>query len=148
MDHSVSISLVRFLNKAEQMFLIHASSRMDVGVHLCVCSEKEKQQSTLIMLLFWRLWCPAEKNPWHLFAPLQECHRLGEYNNNAHCSWISVHPIYSLYLIHIKLLGGILHPQNEVAGLAFTPKRERIKITTPWLRDSISVLGIFMITIL
>lgn len=41
-DHSVGIHVIRFLNKAQQMLLIHAGGCMDVSIHLCTHSEEEK----------------------------------------------------------------------------------------------------------
>lgn len=105
---------------------------MDMGVHLCVHSEKEKPTISLSYDVLLETMVsanpivveerskyqgsdltagggsPAEKNPQHILVSFGK--GWARCNNSACFSWISVHPIYFLHLIHTKFLGTFIHP--------------------------------------
>lgn len=47
-DHPVGVNMVRFLNEAQQVLLVHAGSCMDVSIHLGTHSEKENAAISLL----------------------------------------------------------------------------------------------------
>lgn len=126
-DYFVSINLVRFFNKAQEMFLVYVSSCMDMGVYLCVYLEKEKliisfsYDVLLEIMVFVNFIVVEERSKYQGFDLTVGGGSLVEKNlqyilvffgkgwvrcNNSVCFfWIFVYLIYFLYLIYIKFLG-------------------------------------------